>query len=40
MLSVLGMLLAWLYERTGSLWAPITLHAVNNALAFTVLVTA
>jgi uncharacterized protein len=39
MLSMLGVLLAWLYERTGSLWAPITLHAVNNALAFTVLVT-
>lgn len=39
LLSVLGVLLAWLYERTGSLWAPIALHAVNNALAFTVLVT-
>jgi uncharacterized protein len=40
MLSVLGVLLAWLYERTGSLWSPIALHAVNNALAFTVLITA
>ena len=29
---------AWLYERTGSLWAPIALHGVNNAIAFTLLV--
>jgi membrane protease YdiL (CAAX protease family) len=32
-LAVLGMALAWVYERTGSLWAAITLHAVQNALA-------
>jgi membrane protease YdiL (CAAX protease family) len=32
--AVLGWLLAYLYERTGSLWAPIGLHSVKNALAF------
>jgi len=32
-LLVLGVLLALLYERTGSLWLPIILHAVNNGLA-------
>lgn len=37
-LGVLGVALAYLYERTGTLWAPITLHGVNNALAFLVLV--
>jgi membrane protease YdiL (CAAX protease family) len=37
-LSVLGIVLAYLYERTGSLWAPIALHTINNALAFIVLV--
>ncbi len=37
-LSFLGVVLAWLYERTGSLWAPIALHGVNNAIAFTLLV--
>lgn len=31
---VLGWLLAWLYERSGSLWAPIGLHALKNGLAF------
>jgi hypothetical protein len=36
-LAVLGALLALLYERTGSLWPPILLHAVNNALALVVL---
>jgi membrane protease YdiL (CAAX protease family) len=38
-LTILGVILAWLYERTGSLWAPIALHAVNNSIAFSVLVT-
>jgi uncharacterized protein len=32
-LAVLGVLLAWLYERTGSLWPPIILHVANNGLA-------
>ena len=31
-----GALLAWLYQRTGSLWAPILVHAANNALAVVV----
>ena len=30
---VSGMLTAWLYMRTGSLWPPIALHAMNNAIA-------
>lgn len=38
-LAVLGIVLAWLYEHTGSLWPPIMVHAVNNALAFTILTT-
>ncbi|MGI9557969.1 MAG: CPBP family intramembrane glutamic endopeptidase [Solirubrobacterales bacterium] len=38
LLTVFGLLLAWLYEHTGSLWPPIIAHAFNNALAFTVLV--
>lgn len=37
LISVLGTLLAWLYERTGTLWAPILVHTLNNALAFTAL---
>lgn len=36
-LSVLGALLAWLYERTGTLWSPIALHFANNAIAFAAL---
>lgn len=38
-LTVFGVILAWLYERTGVLWAPMILHAFNNAIAFTLLVT-
>jgi membrane protease YdiL (CAAX protease family) len=38
-LTIFGLLLAWLYEQTGSLWPPIVAHAFNNALAFTLLVT-
>jgi membrane protease YdiL (CAAX protease family) len=37
-LAVLGIILCWLYERTGSLIPPIAMHLVNNALAFSVLV--
>lgn len=33
-LAVLGMILALLYERTGSLYPPIALHALNNSIAF------
>jgi uncharacterized protein len=36
-LTVFGLVLTWLYERTGSLWPPIALHLLNNALAFAVL---
>jgi uncharacterized protein len=32
-LAVLGLILAWLYEQTGSLWPPILLHAFNNSIA-------
>lgn len=38
-LSIFGAILAWTYERDGSLWAPMTLHLLNNALAFTLLIT-
>lgn len=38
-LSVFGVILAWLYDRTGSLWPAILLHGLNNALAFTLLIT-
>jgi uncharacterized protein len=38
-LAVLGFILAWLYERTGSLWPPILMHGFNNALAFVVVTT-
>jgi len=34
-LAVFGVLLAWLYERTGSLWPPILMHAIQNAISFT-----
>lgn len=32
-LAALGFFLAWSYRRTGSLWAPIAMHAVFNAIA-------
>ena len=38
-LTVFGAILALLYERTGTLWAPILAHAINNSIAFTLLVT-
>jgi membrane protease YdiL (CAAX protease family) len=34
-LAALGVILAWLYEQTGSLWPPIILHVVNNSIALT-----
>jgi len=37
-LAFLGLVLAAVYERTGSLWSSIAIHATNNALAFTLLV--
>ena len=36
-LAVLGVALAWLYERTGSLWLCVIAHAINNALAVSTL---
>jgi hypothetical protein len=32
----MGMAFAWLYRRTGTLWAPIAAHMLNNALALAV----
>lgn len=32
----MGAVFAWLYWRTGTLWAPIAAHAVNNGLALLV----
>lgn len=32
-LAIFGLALAWSYERSGSLWAPIAAHAFNNTLA-------
>ncbi len=37
-LMTLGVILALLYQRTGSIWPCIALHAANNALAFAVTV--
>lgn len=36
-LTVLGVALAVLYQRTGSIWPCVVMHAANNALAFAVL---
>lgn len=36
-LTLFGVILAWAYERSGTLWAPMTLHLINNALAFSFL---
>lgn len=38
-LAVFGVILAWLYERSGTLWAPIIAHFVNNGIAFILLTT-
>lgn len=37
-LAVLGGVLAWLYEHTGSIRPAIGVHMINNALAFSILV--
>lgn len=34
---ILGMVLSYLREKTGSLWAPIAVHAVKNFIAFSFL---
>jgi uncharacterized protein len=36
-LAVFGVILCWLYERTGSILPTIAVHTFNNALAFTLL---
>ena len=36
-LALFGFALAWLYEETGSIYPPMAVHAVNNALAFAIL---
>ena len=36
-LFVFGLFLAWLYERTGTIWAGIIAHGLNNAIAVTAL---
>jgi len=34
---VIGVLNAWLFERTRSIWVPFTVHLVNNGVAFILL---
>ncbi len=36
-LAAFGVILSWLYQRTGSLWPAVAVHALNNALAFAIL---
>lgn len=36
-LFILGLLLAWLYEKTGSIWTPIAIHFCFNATAVLVI---
>lgn len=36
-LSIFGAILAWVYERSGSIRPAIAMHMLNNAIAFTVL---
>jgi len=33
-LAVLGIILCWLYDKTGSIWPTIAVHMLNNLLAF------
>ncbi len=35
--AAMGMAFAWVYRRTGTLWAPIATHALNNAFALALL---
>jgi CAAX protease family protein len=37
---VMGLALAWLYEKSRSIWVPLTLHIVNNSVLFLFLVLA
>ena len=36
-LAALGAVLAWLYDKTGSLWPPVIAHVLNNALALAII---
>jgi membrane protease YdiL (CAAX protease family) len=36
-LMALGLVLAWLYERSGSIYPTIAVHMLNNAIAFAIL---
>lgn len=36
-IAVLGLLLAWVYEKSGSLWASIMTHGIFNAISTTLL---
>jgi hypothetical protein len=36
-IAVLGLVLAWIYEITGTLWAPIIVHGIYNAIVTTIL---
>jgi membrane protease YdiL (CAAX protease family) len=37
LLAVLGLILAWVYEETGSIYPTMAIHALNNAIAFAIL---
>ena len=37
-ITVFGLWLTWLFERTGSIYPTIAVHMVNNAIAFTLLI--
>lgn len=37
-ITVFGLWLSWLYERTGSIYPTMAVHTVNNAIAFTILI--
>lgn len=34
---VLGVILAWVYEKTGSIWAPVIVHGLYNAIVTTII---
>lgn len=36
-IAVLGLILGWIYERTQSIWAPILVHGIYNAIVTTIL---
>ncbi len=36
--TIIGFVLAWLYHRTGTVWTPIAMHFVFNAISFAAIV--